>query len=184
MATWQNTSLIMLRTLLNDAGCDAVRYTPQRLEDLLITSAYLLPLEVNFKNTYVVNVETRTITPNPIDQTDGDEFINLMVLKAACIADEGNFRTAALAQGVSARIGPASIQTSSYGQYLGTLLNEGPCKSFAQLVELYNMSYDGSKIIRAVMSPFVANDYNPSNMLGTLGSADNQGLGGTYPRYN
>ena len=184
MATWQNTSLIMLRTLLNDAGCDAVRYTPQRLEDLLITSAYLLPLEVNFKNTYVVNVETSTITHNPIDQTDGDEFINLMVLKAACIADEGNFRTAALAQGVSARIGPASIQTSSYGQYLGTLLNEGPCKSFAQLVELYNMSYDGSKIIRAVMSPFVANDYNPSNMLGSLGSADNQGLGGTYPRYN
>ena len=62
----------MLRTLLNDAGCDAVRYTPQRLEDLLITAAYLLPLEVNFKSTYVVNVETRTITPNPINETDGE----------------------------------------------------------------------------------------------------------------
>ena len=49
MATWQNTSLIMLRTMLNDAGCDTVRYTPQRLDDLLITSAYLLPLEVHFK---------------------------------------------------------------------------------------------------------------------------------------
>ena len=35
MATWQNTSLIMLRTMLNDAGCDAVKYTPQRLDDLL-----------------------------------------------------------------------------------------------------------------------------------------------------
>ena len=173
----------MLRTLLNDAGCDAVRYTPQRLEDLLITAAYLLPLEVNFKSTYVVNVETRTITPNPIDEPDGDEFVNLMVLKSACIADEGNFRTAALAQGVTARIGPAALQTSSYGQYLGTLLNEGPCKAYTRLVELYNMSYDGSKIIRAVMSPFVANDYNPSNMLGSIGSADNQGLGGTYPRY-
>ena len=173
----------MLRTLLNDAGCDAVRYTPQRLEDLLITAAYLLPLEVNFKSTYVVNVETRTITPNPINETDGDEFINLMVLKSACIADEGNFRTAALAQGVTARIGPAALQTSSYGQYLGTLLNEGPCKAYTRLVELYNMSYDGSKLIRAVMSPFVANDYNPSNMLGSIGSADNQGLGGTYPRY-
>ena len=183
MAPWQYTSLIMLRTLLNDAGCDAVRYTPQRLEDLLITAAYLLPLEVNFKSTYVVNVETRTITPNPINETDGDEFINLMVLKSACIADEGNFRTAALAQGVTARIGPAALQTSSYGQYLGTLLNEGPCKAYTRLVELYNMSYDGSKIIRAVMSPFVANDYNPSNMLGSIGSADNQGLGGTYPRY-
>ena len=182
MATWQNTSLIMLRTMLNDAGCDNVRYTPQRLEDLLITAAYLLPLEVNFKNDYVVDVELRTITPDPIyptKQEDGDELVNLLVLKAACMADEGNFRTAALAQGVTARIGPASLQTSSYGQYLGTLLNEGPCKAYSKLVELYNMSYDGSKIIRAVMSPFVANDYSP---LGA-GSEDSDGLGGVYPRY-
>jgi hypothetical protein len=183
MATWQNTSLIMLRTLLNDAGCDAVRYPPQRLEDLLITSAYLLPLEVHFKSDYVVNVETRTITPDPIGQSDGDEFINLVVLKSACIADEGNFRTAALAQGVTARIGPVALQTSSYGQYLATLLNEGPCKAYAKLVELYNMSYDGAKIIRAVMSPFVSNDYDPRNMFGGIGLASNEGLGGTYPRY-
>ena len=69
-----------------------------------------------------------------------------------------------MAQGVTARIGPASLQTSSYGQYLGTLLNEGPCKAYTTLVELYNMSYDGSKIIRAVMSPFVANNYDPVNL--------------------
>ena len=180
--TWQNTSLIMLRTLLNDAGCDSVRYTPQRLDDLLITAAYLIPMEAHFKTTYVVNVESRTVTPDPIDQTDGEEFINLIVLKSACIADEGNFRTAALAQGITARIGPAALQTSSYGQYLGTLLNEGPCKAYAKLVELYNMSYDSAQIIRAVMSPFVANDYDPSN-LGSTGSADTQGLGGVYPRY-
>ena len=38
----------MLRTMLNDAGCDAVRYPPQRLSDLLITAAYFLPLDINF----------------------------------------------------------------------------------------------------------------------------------------
>ena len=48
-----------------------------------------------------------------------------MVLKAACIADEGNFRTAALAQGVTARCGPAVLQTISYGQYFGTCLMQG-----------------------------------------------------------
>ena len=77
--TWQNTSLIMLRTMLNDAGCDDVRYPPQRLSDLLITGAYFLPLDINFSTDFVVDVEARTITPNPIDQTDGDEFINFMV---------------------------------------------------------------------------------------------------------
>ena len=150
--------------MLNDAGCDTVRYTPQRLDDLLITASYLLPLEINFKTDYVVDVELRTITPDPVGEADGDEFIKFLVLKSACMADEGNFRTAALAQGVTARIGPASLQTSSYGQYLGTLLNEGPCKAYTTLVELYNMSYDGSKIIRAVMSPFVAKNYDPVNL--------------------
>jgi hypothetical protein len=184
-ATWQNTSLIMLRTLLNDAGCDTVTYTPQRLNDLLITAAYFLPLEINFNTDFVVDVEAKTITPDPIDSSvaDGDEFINFMVLKSACMADEGNFRTAALAQGITARIGPASLQTSNYGQYLGMLMNEGPCKTFAELVKLYNMSYEGKKIIRAVMSPFASNSFDPSNMLGSLGVSDNQGLGGIYPRY-
>ncbi len=179
--TWQNTSLIMLRTMLNDAGCDSVRYTPQRLSDLLITAAYFLPLDINFSTDFIVNVEARTITPNPIDQTDGDEFINFLVLRAACLADEGNFRTAALAQGVSARLGPASLHTSNYGQYLHMLLNEGPCKTYNRLVEIYNMSYEGGKVVRAVLSPFASNDYNPSNQLGMLGEGI-QAQPGVYPR--
>ena len=49
--SWQNSSLIMLRTMLNDAGCDGNNtYSTQRLEDLLITSAYFLPIDINFKN--------------------------------------------------------------------------------------------------------------------------------------
>tara|TARA_R100001143_G_C3343749_1_gene125634 strand:- start:488 stop:997 length:510 start_codon:yes stop_codon:yes gene_type:complete len=168
--------------MLNDAGCDDVRYPPQRLSDLLITGAYFLPLDINFSTTFVVDVEARTITPNPIDQTDGDEFINFMVLRAACMADEGNFRTAALAQGISARLGPASLQTSNYGQYLHMLLKEGPCRTYERLVEIYNVSYEGSKVIRAVLSPFASNNYDPSNQLGSLG-AGSQAQGGNYPTY-
>ncbi len=84
-----------------------------------------------------------------------------MVLKAACLADQGSFRVAALSQGVSARCGPAVIQTSNYGQYLGVLLDKGPCASFEQLSNEYNFNYNGSLIIRAVMTPFAANDFNP-----------------------
>ena len=183
--TWQNTSLIMLRTTLNDAGCSTVKYTPQRLDDLLITAAYFLTMEINFSSSFVINVTTRNITPDPGDTatTDGDEFISLMVLKAACIADEGNFRTAALAQGVTARCGPAVLQTSSYGQYLGTLLNEGPCRSYEEIKKKYNFSYEGGRILRAVMSPFAANKYDPTNRLGSIGQAGNEGLGAIYPRY-
>ena len=140
MATWQNTSLIMLRTMLNDAGCGETKYTNNRLENLLITAAYFLPIDINFNSTYIVDVEKNTISPDPISKDDGPEFINFMVLKAACIADEGNFRNSALLQGVKARCGPAVLETNSYGQYLKELLTNGPCKVYDELK-------DGLKIV-------------------------------------
>jgi len=170
--SWQNTSLLMIRTMLNDAGCNGEnKYNTQRLEELLITSAYFLPLEINFDSTYVIDVAAYTITPDPISQDDGTEFISFMVLKAACLTDESAFRSAALLQGVTARLGPASIQTSSYGSQLSTLLTKGPCKSFEDLKNEYNFSYDGRKIIRAVMTPFASNSYNPLSNLGRLNQA-------------
>jgi hypothetical protein len=175
--SWQNTSLLMLRTMLNDAGVSETRYSTQRLEELLITGAYFLPLEINFNSAYTVNVSTYTIAPDPGSSgapADGEEFISFMVLKAACIADEGNFRNAALLQGVNARVGPAHINTSAYGSHLTTLLTEGPCKAFQDLKERYNFSYEGKKIIRAVMSPFAANKFDPRSMLGGVGEGDLQ----------
>ena len=172
--SWQNTSLIMLRTLLNDASCSTEKYTDDRLMDLLLTSAYIIRIDINFNTTYTVDVEAYTISPDPIGQTDGTEFISFMVLKAACIADEGNFRTSALLQGVSARCGPASITTSNYGGYLKELLTAGPCKSYQTLSDQYNFSYEGKRIIKAVMSPFAANDFDPGTQMGQLGIGDLQ----------
>lgn len=161
--SWQNDSETMLRIILNDAGCGEREFSDERLQDLLITAAYLLPIELNFSTSYSVDIDARTVSPSPDDSTDGKDFIAFMVLKAACLADQGKFRTAALAQGVTARCGPAMIQTTNYGQYLATLLDRGPCASFAELTNEYNFSYEGSRIIRAVMTPFAANDYNPIN---------------------
>ena len=172
--SWQNTSLIMLRTLLNNASCSTEKYTDDRLMDLLLTSAYIIRIDINFNTTYTVNVGSQTISPNPEAQTDGDEFISFMVLKAACLTDESNFRTAALLQGVSARCGPASITTANYGGYLKELLTAGPCKSYDNLSSEYNFSYEGKRIIKAVMSPFAANDFDPGTQMGQLGIGDVQ----------
>jgi len=172
--SWQNTSLIMLRTLLNDASCSTEKYTDDRLMDLLLTSAYIMRTDINFNSTYTVNIGKQTISPNPEAQTDGDDFISFMVLKAACLTDESNFRTAALLQGVSARCGPATITTSNYGGYLKELLTSGPCKSYDTLTTKYNFSYEGRRIIKAVMSPFAANDFDPGTQMGQLGMGDLQ----------
>ena len=170
----------MLRTMLNDAGCGESKYSNNRLEDLLITAAYFIPIDVNFNSTYTVDVEAYTISPDPIGQPDGAEFINFMVLKAACIADEGNFRNAALLQGVSARCGPAVLNTNSYGSYLVELLTNGPCKVYEDVSNSYNFSYEGKKIIRAIMSPFVSNDFYPPMGDTGGGGTDRQGPNNVY----
>jgi hypothetical protein len=42
----------------------------------------------------------------------------------------------------------------------------------------YNFSYEGRKIIRAIMSPFVSNDFYPP--MGDTGGADRQGPNNVY----
>jgi|3_EtaG_2_1085321.scaffolds.fasta_scaffold00069_22 hypothetical protein len=183
MATWEQTGLLMLRAILNDAGCGTGTYTTKRLQDLLITAAYFLPIDINFTSTYTVDVEANTISPDPISTTaDGQEFINFMVLRAACLADEGNFRTNALMQGVKARCGPAVIELNKYGEFLAELLTAGPCAAYETLKKEYNFSYEGGTIIRAVMSPFASNDFDPGTNLRGHGFLDtnNPHRGGTY----
>lgn len=161
--SWQNTSILMLRSLMNDTACGETTYSDQRLEELLITAAYLLPIEINFDTAFTINIQQMSISPDPESVADGADLIAFMVLKAACMLDQSAFRTAALLSGISAKLGPASLDTTWYGDRLKTLVMEGPCKSFKELKEDYNFSYDGKQIIRAVISPFVSNDFNPWN---------------------
>jgi len=160
----------MLRTMLNDPS--STTYTDSRLDSLLVTSAFFLPIEINFKTDYVIDIGTETVTPEPSTTAlDGVDFISLVVLKAACMADTGSFRTRALIQGVSAKLGPAALQTGNYGAQLVNLLNLGPCKAYEELKKEYNFSYKGKQVIRALMSPFVSNDFNPDNAGGALGES-------------
>jgi len=168
--SWKTIGRTMLRTMLNDPS--STTYTDSRLDSLLVTSAFFLPIEINFKTDYVIDIGTETVTPEPSTTAlDGVDFISLVVLKAACMADTGSFRTRALIQGVSAKLGPAALQTGNYGAQLVNLLNLGPCKAYEELKKEYNFSYKGKQVIRALMSPFVSNDFNPDNAGGALGES-------------
>ena len=72
----------------------------------------------------------------------------------------------------------AILNTSSYSQYLNELLTNGPCKVYQDVSSDYNFSYEGRKIIRAIMSPFVSNDFYPP--MGDTGGADRQGPNNVY----
>jgi len=159
---WLSIARTMLRTMLNDAGASS--YTNSRLDDMLIASAYLIVSDINFITTYSVNIQDETVSPDPsVTSDDGSDFISLVVLRAACMSDESAFRTAALMQGVQARCGPATLNTSAYGQYLREIFKDGPCKAYDTLKYEYNFGYDGKRVVRAVMGPFVSNTFQPPN---------------------
>jgi hypothetical protein len=158
--TWLDITSSMLRTMINDSGAD-LTYPDSRIEEVLITSAYLLPLEIKFDTNYIADVVNYTITPDPLTTTDGKDFMSFMVLKGSCLMDESAFRSAALIQGITARCGPAALQVGNHGAYLKDLVNLGPCQLFRTLKTRYR--YEGGKTIRAVMSPFVSNNFSTWN---------------------
>ena len=170
---WQDQSVPLLRTILNDAGCGALEYTDTRLEELLIAAAYINLTLVTFSVEYTITISTDTISPDPSTSSPIDvTFINFMVLKAACMADEGLFRNKALSAGIKARCGPAVLETMNHIDGFKTLLEEGQCKAFAELLNQYRFSGNADNI-RAIMTPFVNNLWNPSLRGGTdLGHRD------------
>ena len=165
--SWQDESIPILRTILNDAGCNITEYTDTRLEALLMAAAYINVTLVTFSTDYTVTISTDTISPDPSTASPIDvTFINFMVLKAACLADEGLFRSKALLSGVEARCGPAILKTLRHIDGFNTLLEKGPCLAFQELLNQYRFSGNLDNI-RSIMTPFVSQTFDPSRNRGS-----------------
>lgn len=153
---WQDTAIPILRTLLNDAACGEATYSESRLEELCIAAAHFNVQELPFETTYTVSIPNASITPDPESDVT---FINFMVLRAACISDHGLFRERALLSGIEARCGPTVLRTMQHVAGFQTLLLEGPCKAFQELKNSF--IFGNTNIIRAVLSPFTGNEFQP-----------------------
>lgn len=160
--SWLDEAIPMLRILIADIS-DPPEYSDERLEELLTVSAKLVNQELTFDWNYVVSVSALTVTPDPLDNSD-DAFINFSVMKAACIADQGKFRARALMEGIRIQCGPGSLGVSGNLSGFETLLDKGPCETYKELAKQY--SFGDRLPIRAVMSPFVSNNFDPSTLGG------------------
>ena len=83
-------------------------------------------------------------------------------MKAACLADQSSLRTKALSAGVSARLGPAAITTNPSVRGFDLLMKEGPCAAYEDLKWEYELG--DAKALRAILSPFVGNTFDPRNI--------------------
>ncbi len=149
--------IIMVRTLINDL--DSESYTDERLSQIIAVSAKYVNKDL--ERTYIVDILSPDISPDPVDQSD-ESFINLLVMKTACQIDHGLFRTKASLAGLEARCGPAILKTGGHLDGFKEILAQGPCALYKEMLRDYKYG-DGSLCI-AVMGPFTSNEMDPSTL--------------------
>ena len=162
METFLNESIPILRVFLNDLD-SPYKYSDNRLSQLSVVAASVVQMDVPLLNTYQINIASRTIVPDPVELGDY-AFINLFSLKAACIADLGQYRVEAMRAGIKARLGPANFETIERLSGFNTLLEKGPCAMYEEMAQQYR--FGNSHLVRVILSPFVSNTFDPDNLRG------------------
>jgi hypothetical protein len=156
--SWKKEIPIIVRTLINDLSEDTPTYSDERILQVVAVAAKYVQFDVVLDQKYVINVVNPTITPDP---TTGDDsiFISLVSLKTACIIDQSVLRTKAAAEGIRAALGPASLSVAGSLAGIKMIIEEGPCAAYEQLTSHWDVKE--ATAIRAVLSPFVGNKFDP-----------------------
>lgn len=162
--TWQTELVPTVRVLVGDF--DSTLYTNARLEQVICAAAMYVQQDLSL-TTYTISVLDSSMSPDPVVNND-QIFSNLLVLKAACILDIGAFRTAAYQSGISAKFGPASLTVGGgKASAFSELVKSGPCVMYDKLKKEYLFGNGANR--KAVLSPFVNNEYYPMNLEGRNG---------------
>ena len=146
--SWQNEMVVILRHLIDDV-C-AVTYTDPRLEETIIVAAQLVNLEIDFDKIYTIDIDSLILTPDPTAAVRDNAFINLVVLKAACIITSGEAKANAL-QAIKIKDGPTEIDTGQRHKALEVRTLQ-VCEEFNR-AKLQYVAGDG-RTGQAVMTPF------------------------------
>jgi len=149
----------MLRVLINDL-VSPYTYDDDTLTKILSVSAIYNIQDIDFDVTYTISLAgTPDISPDP----SGDSiFTNFMVMKAACQADFSTYRTKALAEGVTARCGPATLAVLGNLRGFKELLTVGPCATYESMKLDY--VFGNGQMCRAILSPFVGNNFSVDSL--------------------
>jgi hypothetical protein len=97
-------------------------------------------------------------SPDPSINND-NIFISLISLKAACIVDQSNLRTKAALEGIRAALGPASLSVAGSLAGFNLIIDKGPCAAYEELTSHWDVKE--ATTIRAILSPFVGNSFDP-----------------------
>ena len=149
---WQTEMTTLLRYVINDYESPQ-EFEDGRLESLLMTSAQLTLGVVDFPRTYAINAAATGIAPDPTAVPRDDGFINLVILKAACLLSTGDFRKSSN-KGLIIKDGPSSIDARTLVESKKELM-ESLCKDYTEAELEFRLG--NSKAGAAILGPHRAN---------------------------
>ncbi len=119
----------ILRTHIGDWDNE---WSDSRLLDILKAAAYQVSSEVTCIDVPEINLCTGDFNTNPFLYPS---YVNLWILKSACIIDQGQLRVKAIQEGLKAVCGPASLDIRTGGRSYQILFSEGPCAAYKDMLE-------------------------------------------------
>lgn len=132
---WIECMASLFRTYIGDFDSPPT-WSDARIAEILKAAAYQVKADLTSCSVIsapTINVCTGEFDANPYLYP---AFVNLWVLKGACLIDQGAVRTRAASEGIKAVAGPASLQITSTGPSSYTLLlKQGPCGAYDSLKE-------------------------------------------------
>jgi hypothetical protein len=149
--SWQGQLSIIIRHLIDDVDSTAYTFSPRRIETSILVSAQLAVMNIDFANTYTINVETCSLSPDPTDtDTKDDAFITLVCLKTACIIIGSTIRSES-GNAISIKDGPSSIDLRGVTGTLSVLYKD-LCDRYEQLLLDYRAG--NSVAGHAILGPY------------------------------
>jgi len=155
--SWQNEMVRILRFLINDIDADT--YTDSRLEETLLVAAQLQYSSIDFANTYIIDIDALTLSPDPTTPIRDDWFINIVCVKAACIILGSEAKTLA-AQSYKIKDGPSSIETGEAYKNV-SLLYKDLCDKLAIMILQYKAG--DSVAGHAILTPYTQERISDAN---------------------
>lgn len=171
---WQDELTIITRTLVNDLDSPP-EFSDSRIQQILTVAAKYVQFDINLDYSYSIDVLTNSISPDPTTNNDSI-FVSMVCLKAACIIDQGTFRTKAALEGIRTALGSASLSFGGSLTGWQAILQHGACGLYDELTSHWDVR--NASAFAAVLSPFVSNKFDPRYL--NSGPFRNMGNNGFY----
>lgn len=146
--SWDTMMPLLFRQVIGDTDPTSPKYTDESLGNTLLAAAQFVQVRTPFVQKYSVDPENFSLTPDPTeDATRDDPFINIVILKAACMLLTAEVRTYGQ-QAIAIRDGTSAIDLKRDLKSLQLLAN-GYCQELEKAVNdyLHNQYIPGEAIV-------------------------------------